>query len=172
MYTEIDFVHTAGLLLLKHIALMLIVQELDNWHPRVAVVDIVAETWSVDHGKTDCEKVNCCLSLHRLSTRTLEELLLQLCLRDFDLNRLVNLLGMSALVIGVILNCGREECVDLRGVSFAAREKVLRRTDKCCLSKSRFTSNHNSERCSSFGDDLVTLIWASSAVSRLVRATS
>lgn len=51
--TEIDLVNTAGLLLLQHVGLMLIIQELDNWHPRVAVVDIVAETRCVDNGQSD-----------------------------------------------------------------------------------------------------------------------
>jgi hypothetical protein len=40
---------------------------------------------------------------------TLKELLLQLGLGNLDLNGLVNLLGMSALVVCVVLDCGREE---------------------------------------------------------------
>jgi len=48
---------------------------------------------------------------------TFEELLLQLCLCDFNLNGLVDLLGMSSLVIGVVLDCCREESVDEGGLS-------------------------------------------------------
>jgi hypothetical protein len=33
MNTEVDLVHTAGLLLLQHVRLMLIIQELYDWHP-------------------------------------------------------------------------------------------------------------------------------------------
>lgn len=51
--TEVDFVDTLWLLLLQHVGLMLIIQELNNWHPRVAVVDIVSKTWGIDNGKTD-----------------------------------------------------------------------------------------------------------------------
>lgn len=53
MDSEINLIHTARLLLLQHIRLMLIVQEFDNWHPRIAVVDIVAEARCVNYGQTD-----------------------------------------------------------------------------------------------------------------------
>jgi hypothetical protein len=53
VYTEVDFVSTAGLLLLQHVGLVLVVKELDDGHPRVAVVDIVAKAWGVDHGETN-----------------------------------------------------------------------------------------------------------------------
>ena len=43
---------------------------------------------------------------------TLEELLLQLGLCDLDFDSLVNLLCVSALVVGIVLNCGREKGVD------------------------------------------------------------
>lgn len=55
VHTEIDLVISAGLLLLEHVRLMLVVQELNNGHPRVSVVDIVAETRGVDDGQPDCE---------------------------------------------------------------------------------------------------------------------
>ena len=44
--------------------------------------------------------------------RTLEELLLQLGLGDLDLDRLVDLLLVAALVVGVVLDGGREQRVD------------------------------------------------------------
>ena len=50
--TEIDLLGTAWLLLLEHIRLMLIVKELDNWLPGVAVVDIVAEAGCVNNGQS------------------------------------------------------------------------------------------------------------------------
>ena len=31
--TEVDFVNTAGLLLLQHVRLVLVIQKLDYWHP-------------------------------------------------------------------------------------------------------------------------------------------
>jgi hypothetical protein len=43
---------------------------------------------------------------------TFEELLLQLSFCDFDLDGLVNLLCMSALVVCVVLDSGREEGID------------------------------------------------------------
>lgn len=52
-------------------------------------------------------------------SRTLEELLLQLSLCDLDLDSLVHLLLVSALVIGIILDGRREEGVDEGGLSKA-----------------------------------------------------
>lgn len=46
------------------------------------------------------------------ATRTLEELLLELSLGDLDLNGLVHLLVVSSLVVGIVLDGGREEGVD------------------------------------------------------------
>ena len=50
VHAEIDLVLAAGLLLLEHVGLMLVVEELDDGHPRVAVVDVVAEARGVDDG--------------------------------------------------------------------------------------------------------------------------
>jgi hypothetical protein len=52
--TEIDLVLTTRLLLLKHVGLVLVVEELDNGHPRVTVVDIVAKSGGIDDGQSDC----------------------------------------------------------------------------------------------------------------------
>ncbi len=52
--TEVNLVLAAGLLLLKHIGLVLVVEELDNRHPGVAVVTIVTESGGVDNGQADC----------------------------------------------------------------------------------------------------------------------
>ena len=53
MDTKVNLVLAAGLLLLQHVRLVLVVEELDDGHPRVAVVDIVAESGSVDNGESD-----------------------------------------------------------------------------------------------------------------------
>lgn len=53
MDTEVDLVLAAGLLLLKHVRLVLVVEELDNGHPRIAVVNVVAESGCVDDGQSD-----------------------------------------------------------------------------------------------------------------------
>ena len=43
---------------------------------------------------------------------TLEELLLELGFCDLNLDSFIDLLGMSSLVVGVVLDCGGEEGVD------------------------------------------------------------
>jgi hypothetical protein len=48
MDTEIDLLSPARLLLLEHVRLMLVVEELDDGLPRITVVDIVAEARGVD----------------------------------------------------------------------------------------------------------------------------
>lgn len=53
MDTEINLVLTAGLLLLKHVRLVLVVEELDNGLPRIAVVDIVTEAGSINDGQSN-----------------------------------------------------------------------------------------------------------------------
>lgn len=52
--TEVDLLSTLGLLLLKHVRLMLVVQELDDGLPRVAVVDVVTEARGVNDSEADC----------------------------------------------------------------------------------------------------------------------
>jgi hypothetical protein len=52
-----------------------------------------------------------------LLVRTLEELFLQLSLGDLDLDRLVDLLLVPALVVGVVLDGGGEERVDEGGLA-------------------------------------------------------
>jgi hypothetical protein len=54
--TEVDFVCAARLLLLQHVGLVLVVEELDDRLPRVAVVDVVAEARGVDYGEADCRR--------------------------------------------------------------------------------------------------------------------
>lgn len=52
--TEVNLIRTTGLLLLKHVGLVLVVQELDDGAPRITVVDIVAETRCINNSQADC----------------------------------------------------------------------------------------------------------------------
>ena len=79
---EVGLLVPLGLLLLPHIGLVLVVDELDDGQPRVAVVDVVTKSRGVDDGELD-----------------LELLLLELCLDDLDLGELVHLLHMAAVVV-------------------------------------------------------------------------
>jgi hypothetical protein len=56
---------------------------------------------------------------------TLEELLLELGLGDLNLNGLVDLLLVTLLVVGVVLDCGGEECVDKGGLAQARLARNL-----------------------------------------------
>jgi hypothetical protein len=71
MDTKINLIDTSGLLLLQHVRLVLIIQKLDDWHPGVAVVDIVSEARGVDHGETNYDQ-----SLNAKSTFALTKLYL------------------------------------------------------------------------------------------------
>ena len=73
-----------GLLLLNHVRLMLVVNEVDNRRPRVPIIDIVTKARGVNDSKLD-----------------LELLLLELGLDDLDLSQFVQLLVVaSAIVFG------------------------------------------------------------------------
>ena len=75
MHSEVRLVGPQGLLLLSHIRLMLVIDEVNDGGPRVAVVDIVTKAGSVNNRQLDFEL-----------------LLFQLRLNDFDLGQLVKLL--------------------------------------------------------------------------------
>lgn len=49
MDTEVNFGLSSRLLLLEHVRLMLVVKELYDRHPGVAIVYVVAEAGSIDH---------------------------------------------------------------------------------------------------------------------------
>lgn len=55
VHTKVDLLLTLRLLFLQHVGLVLIVKELDNGLPRIAVVDIVAEARCVNDSQTDCK---------------------------------------------------------------------------------------------------------------------
>ena len=54
VHAEVDLVRALGLLLLAHVRLVLVVNEVDDGRPRVAVVDVVAEARGVNDGEADC----------------------------------------------------------------------------------------------------------------------
>lgn len=123
--TEVNLVSTARLLLLQHVRLMLVVEEFNNGLPRIAVVHVVSEARGIDDGEADWKVSVSCPCPSKISmARTLEELLLKLSLGNLNLDSLVHLLVVSSLVIGVVLDGGREE-----------------RIDEGSLSKSRLASN-------------------------------
>lgn len=51
--SEVNLVLSLGLLLLQHVGFMLVVKELDDWHPGVAIVDIVAKAGGVDDSQAN-----------------------------------------------------------------------------------------------------------------------
>lgn len=125
VHTQVDLVAALWLLLLQHVALVLIVQKFYDWLPAIAVVHVVAKARCVDDRQAD-----------------LEELLLELCLCDLDLDSFVNLFCMTSLVVGVVLDRSAEKSVDERG-----------------LSEARLTSHHDREGSTSLGHDFVALVW-------------
>ena len=53
MDTQIRLFVPLGLLLLTHVRFVLIVNKLDNWEPRVAVVNVVSEARCVNNGQAN-----------------------------------------------------------------------------------------------------------------------
>ena len=106
VHTEINLLGSARLMLLKHVALMLVVEELDDGLPRVAVVDVVTETRGVDNSKADWGVLVEGDGQSNGALPTLEELLLELGLGDLNLDSLVHLLVVSSLVVGIVLDGG------------------------------------------------------------------
>jgi hypothetical protein len=72
MNTQVNLIMPLGLLLLAHIRLMLVVNEIDNGRPRFTVVHVVTKSRAVNDGELG-----------------LELLLLKLSFDDFDLSELV-----------------------------------------------------------------------------------
>ena len=54
---KVNLIVSLRLLLLSHINLMLVINEIDNGCPRVAVVHVVAEAWGINHGEFDFERL-------------------------------------------------------------------------------------------------------------------
>ena len=95
VHTEVAFLGALGLLLLSHVDFVLVIDEVDDGHPRVAVVHVVTKARCVDDGELD-----------------LELLLLEFGLDDLDLGELVELLEVPAVVVLGGVELGGEEGVD------------------------------------------------------------
>ena len=87
MNAKVALLATLGLLLLNHVGLVLVVNEVDYGRPRVPVVDIVTKAGGIDDCKLD-----------------LELLLLELSLNDLDLSKFVELLVVAS---GVVFGRGQ-----------------------------------------------------------------
>lgn len=57
MDTQVDLIDPSRLLLLEHVGFMLVIEEFDDWHPRIAVVNIIAESRCIDNCQADCAGV-------------------------------------------------------------------------------------------------------------------
>lgn len=97
VHAEVNLILPLRLLLLAHVRLMLVVNEVDDGGPRVAVVDVVAEAGAVDDRQL-----------------RLELFLLKLCLDDLHLSQLVELLVVPTTVALRRRQLGREKGVDER----------------------------------------------------------
>lgn len=82
MHPKVTLLLAHRLLFLPHVDFMLVVNEINDWHPRITVVDIVAKSRRVDDSELD-----------------LELLLLQLRLDDLDLRKFVQLLLVATSVV-------------------------------------------------------------------------
>lgn len=102
MNPEVGLLLTLGLLLLSHVCLVLVVNEVDDWRPRVTVVDIIAESWGVNDAELD-----------------LELLLFKLCLDYLDLCQFVELFVVAPRIIFGRGQLGGEERVDEGGLAQA-----------------------------------------------------
>jgi hypothetical protein len=100
MDPEVGLLPTLGLLFLSHIGLVLVIDEIDDWGPRVTVVDIVAESWGVNDAELDFEL-----------------LLLELGLDYLDLGKLVELLVVTPGVVFGRRQLGSEERVHESGLA-------------------------------------------------------
>ena len=82
MNAKIALLAALGLLLLDHVRLMLVVNEVDNRRPRVPIVDVVTKARGVNDSKLD-----------------LELLLLEFGLDNLDLSQFVQLLVVASAVV-------------------------------------------------------------------------
>lgn len=81
MNSQVTLLGPLRLLLLAHVCLMLIVNEVDNGGPRITVVDVVAKSRCVNHCELDFEL-----------------LLFKLRLDDLNFSELVQLLVVTPIV--------------------------------------------------------------------------
>lgn len=57
MYAEVALLRSLWLLFLPHVYFVLVVNEINNGSPRVAIVDVVSKTRRVNHGQFDVERL-------------------------------------------------------------------------------------------------------------------
>ena len=143
MDPEVGLLLTLGLLFLSHIGLVLVIDEIDDWRPRVTVVDIVAKSGGVNDTEFDFELF-----------------LLELRLDNLDLGKLVELFVVP---LGVVLGgrqLGGEERVDESGLAEARFTCVVRKNSTWCQIHKmvRRTDDHHSEVGTMLGDDFVPLL--------------
>lgn len=108
---EVGLLLTLRLLLLSHVSLVLVIDEIDDRGPRVTVVDIVAESGGINDGELDFEL-----------------LLLKLGLDYLDLGKLVELLVVTPGVVFGGRQLGSEESVDESGLAEARFAYIFRKT--------------------------------------------
>lgn len=92
---------------------------------------------------------------------TLEELLLQLGLGDLDLDRLIDLLLVPALVVGIVLDGGGEEGVNEGRLAQPGLASNLARKlegNSGNLTENSFLPDHDGERGTPLRDNLVPLV--------------
>lgn len=82
MYAKVALLNALRLLLLAHVRLMLIIHKVNNWDPRITVVDIVAKARCINHSELDFELF-----------------FLQFGLDDFDFDGLVELLLVATIIV-------------------------------------------------------------------------
>ena len=91
-------------------------------------------------------------------TRTFEELLLELGFCDLYFNSLVDLLCVSLLVIGVVLDRRREECVDEGCLSQARLASDLKLSARTSRMGWLVHAYHDGEASTSLCDNFVSLV--------------
>lgn len=94
MNPEVNLFVALGLLFLAHICFVLVINEVDDWRPGIAVIDIVTKSGGIDDGKFD-----------------LELLFLKLSLNDFDFCELVELFVVPPAVVPSRRQLSSEKCV-------------------------------------------------------------
>lgn len=98
MHPQITFFRTLRLLFLSHVYLMLIIDKIDDWDPRVTVVDVVTKARRVNHCQLDFEL-----------------LFFKFCFNNLDFSQFVELLEVTTTVVLGGVQLSGEKSVDERG---------------------------------------------------------
>lgn len=135
---------------------MLIIEKLNDGHPRVAIVHIIAKARGIDDSQTYLTGPiirQRCKDL-RLQV-TFEEFLLEFRFSDLNLNSLVDLLCMTTSMIGVILDGGREQRIDEGSFSKPRLSGDLRTIIATSKTYMTIETYHDRECSSTFCDNFV-----------------